>query len=100
MDPAIGVAVLMEQLRGIDQRLGGIEADVAEVKTQAKLTNGRVSAHDIALAEQRGAAEALATATAVNRDRADRRFTRAAWAVSLTFTVLIAVVGWLLAHLT
>lgn len=93
--------------REIADKLGDLAQDVADTKAQAKITNGRVTAHDREidriqtreqvrteiLADQQDKQEKRITA---ERDRQDRRMRLMQWVIGVALAILIPAVGWLI----
>lgn len=93
--------------REIADKLGDLAMDVADTKAQAKITNGRVTAHDREidriqtreqvrteiLADQQDKQEKRITA---ERDRQDRRMRLMQWVIGVALAILIPAVGWLI----
>ncbi len=98
---------IVQMRREIADKLGDLAQDVADTKAQAKITNGRVTAHDREidriqtreqvrteiLADQQDKQEKRITA---ERDRQDRRMRLMQWVIGVALAILIPAVGWLI----
>lgn len=105
---AAAVARLSAQLEGIGREIGQMRKDVAgdlarvderldRLTEQVTTTNGSVRRHELELQEIKIRADERARTQTEALHRADRRWTRIAWSVGLSVTVMLAVTGWALA---
>lgn len=99
------LADISRHLGSIDGRLSALEERVDSVHRLARATNGRVNGHDLELAREQAAREALAMAVAdVRKSIGDRQAWRvrvAGWVVpSIASGAIALAVGWLIGGAT
>lgn len=110
-NPDASIARLSAQMEGLGREIGQLRRDssedlaavrqtLTELRDQVRTTNGRVRKHDIELAEARAREEERGRVLSEVVARADRRWTRIAWAIGIALTGVIAGVGWLIALTT